>query len=30
MRLEPIFDTELDYADGFFVIAPYGGAEGAG
>jgi hypothetical protein len=30
MRLEPIFDMELDYADGFFVIAPYGGTEGAG
>ena len=30
MRLEPIFDMELDYADGFFVLAPYGGTEGAG
>ncbi|HVL31757.1 MAG TPA: DUF3237 family protein [Solirubrobacteraceae bacterium] len=30
MRLEPIFEMELDYAGGFFVIAPYGGTEGAG
>jgi hypothetical protein len=30
MRLEPIFDMELDYTEGFFIIAPYGGAEGAG
>jgi hypothetical protein len=30
MRLEPIFDMDLDYEDGFFVIAPYGGTEGTG
>jgi hypothetical protein len=30
MRLEPLFDMALDYGDGFFVIAPYGGTEGAG
>jgi hypothetical protein len=30
MRLEPLFEMELDYEGGFFVIAPYGGGEGAG
>lgn len=30
MRLEPLFDIDLDYEDGFFVIAPYGGTEGIG
>ena len=30
MRLEPLFAMDLDYEDGFFVIAPYGGTEGAG
>lgn len=30
MRLEPLFEMELDYDGGFFVLAPYGGAEGAG
>lgn len=30
MRLEPLFDMELDYAGGFFVLAPYGGTEGSG
>lgn len=30
MRVEPLFEMELDYEDGFFVLAPYGGAEGAG
>jgi uncharacterized protein DUF3237 len=30
MRLEPLFHMDLDYEDGFFVLAPYGGTEGAG
>ncbi len=30
MRLDPIFEMDLDYEDGFFVIAPYGGTEGVG
>ena len=30
MRLEQIFEMELNYAGGFFVIAPFGGTEGAG
>lgn len=30
MRLDFLFEMELDYEGGFFVIAPYGGPEGAG
>lgn len=30
MRIEPLLEMELDYQDGFLVVAPYGGAEGVG
>lgn len=30
MRLKALLEMELDYEGGFFVLAPYGGMEGAG
>lgn len=30
MQLEPLFEMELDYEGGFFVMAPYGEREGSG